>query len=305
MTRFQFVADHLHAYEAKRLCELVEIERSSFYAWRKAEPDRQARADADAALAATIKTIHGKDKTMGAPRITAELNDPTSAFHLGRPVNHKRVARVMREHDIAGYRKRRRVTTTVPEPADQKVPDLLKRDFTAEAANMRYVGDITYLPIADGTNLYLATVIDCYSRRLVGWAIADHMRTSLVADALKAAAGLRGSLQGAIFHSDHGSVYTSKDYAALCETLKVTQSMGAVGTSADNSLAESFNAALKRELLQGASAFPDQATAYRAVFRWTNRYNTRRRHSAIGQITPNSYENTYAAARSATLTEAA
>ena len=131
------------------------------------------------------------------------------------------------------------------------------------------------------------------------------MRTELVEDALRAAARDRGSLAGAIFHSDHGSVYTSKDYAALCKELKVTQSMGAVGSSADNSLAESLNAALKRELLEGATAFPDQATAYRAVFRWASRYNTRRRHSALGQITPNSYENAYAATTSATITEAA
>ncbi|PYF95615.1 Integrase core domain-containing protein, partial [Georgenia satyanarayanai] len=124
----------------------------------------------------------------------------------GGRVNHKRVARVMRAAGIAGYVKKRRVRTTVPEPSNAKVPDLLKRDFTAQGPNQRYVGDITYLPIADGTNLYLATVIDCYSRRLVGWAIADHMRTDLVANALKAAAAARGSLAGAIFHSDHGSV---------------------------------------------------------------------------------------------------
>ncbi|WP_206480952.1 integrase core domain-containing protein, partial [Micrococcus sp. KRD128] len=137
--------------------------------------------------------------------------------------------------------------------------------------------------------------------KLAGWQVADHMRTELVEDALRAAHHDRGSLVGAIFHSDHGSVYTSKAYAALCEQLGVTQSTGAVGTSADNSLAESFNATLKRELLAGRSAFPDQATAYRAVFRWANRYNTRRRHSAIGNISPNAYE----AARSATLAEAA
>tara|TARA_R100000365_G_C2726216_1_gene57482 strand:+ start:553 stop:948 length:396 start_codon:yes stop_codon:yes gene_type:complete len=131
------------------------------------------------------------------------------------------------------------------------------------------------------------------------------MRVGLVEDALRAAARDRGSLAGAVFHSDHGSVYASKAYAALCEQLEVTQPMGAVGTSADNSLAESFNAALKRELLEAASAFPDQATAYRAVFRWVNRYNTRRRHSAIGQITPNTYEAAYAATTSATLAEAA
>ena len=119
-------------------------------------------------------------------------------------MNHKRVARVMRAHAMAGLRLRRRVRTTIPEPAEQQVPDLLCRDFTAPAPNRRYVGDITYLPIADGSNLYLATVIDCFSRRLAGWAIAEHMRTNLVTDALSAAHSTRGSLAGAIFHSDHG-----------------------------------------------------------------------------------------------------
>jgi transposase InsO family protein len=180
-------------------------------------------------------------------------------------------------------------------------PDLIGRDFSVGDPGRRYVGDITYLPIADGTNLYLASCIDLGSRKLAGWQVADHMRTELVEDALRAAHRDRGSLVGAIFHSDHGSVYTSKAYAALCEQLGVTQSTGVVGTSADNSLAESFNATLKRELLAGRSAFPDQATAYRAVFRWANRYNTRRRHSAIGNISPNAYE----AARSARLAEAA
>ncbi len=120
-------------------------------------------------------------------------------------------------------------------------------------------------------------MIDCYSRRLVGWAIADHMRTSLVEDALKAAAATRGSLAGAVFHSDHGSVYTSKDYAHLCADLGVTQSMGAVGTSADNALAESFNATLKREILQDENYWPDEITCRRQAFRWLTRYNTRRR----------------------------
>jgi transposase InsO family protein len=112
---------------------------------------------------------------------------------------------------------------------------------------VKYVGDITYLPCADGQNLYLATVIDCFSRRLVGWSIADHMRTSLVADALQAAAATRGSLAGAVFHSDHGAQYTSRQFTGICAELGVRQSMGAVGTSADNALAESFNATLKLE----------------------------------------------------------
>ena len=135
--------------------------------------------------------------------MTVELNDGAASEDR---VNHKRVARVMRAHQLAGIRLRRRVRTTVPEPADEKFGDLLQRDFTAEKPNQRYVGDITYLPLAGGGNLYLATVIDCYSRKLAGWAVADHMRTELVEDALKAACAQRGSLRGAIFHSDHGSV---------------------------------------------------------------------------------------------------
>jgi transposase InsO family protein len=228
VSRFQFVADHRHAYGVKRLCEVVQIARSSFYAWLDAQPRRAERAAADAELAMRIRVLHEQDTTQGAPRITAELNDGAPA---AARVNHKRVARVMHEHGIAGLRLRRRVRTTVPEPADQRVPDLLRRDFTADAANQRYVGDITYLPLANGANLYLATVIDCFSRRLAGWAIADHMRTELIADALTAARDTRGCLAGAVFHSDHGSQYTSKDFAQLCASLGVTQSMGAVGTS--------------------------------------------------------------------------
>ena len=139
MTRFQFVADHQDAFEVKRLCELVEIERSSYYAWKAAGPGREARAVADAELAERIRAIHAEDNTIGAPRATADLNDGVPA---GERVNHKRVARVMREHGIRGYQKRRRVRTTIPEPSGQKVPDLLKRDFTAKAPNQRYVGDI-------------------------------------------------------------------------------------------------------------------------------------------------------------------
>ena len=298
MSRFQFVADNSATFEVKRLCALVEIERSSYYAWLKAAPAREARAADDAALAERIRAVHAEDNTQGAPRITAELNDNAPA---GERVNHKRVARVMRLEGIRGYAKKRRVRTTIPEPSGQKYLDLLKRDFTAERPNRRYVGDITYLPIADGTNLYLATVIDCYSRRLVGWAVADHMRTELVEDALKAACRDRGSLAGAVFHSDHGAVYTSKSYAKLCGQLGVTQSMGAVGTSADNAMAESFNATLKREILAGAATFTDETSCRRHVFRWATRYNTRRRHSWCGHQSPSTYE----AHRAATLPTAA
>ena len=298
VSRFQFVADNSATFEVKRLCELVEIERSSYYAWLKAAPAREERARADAELAERIRAVHAEDNTCGAPRITAELNDNTPA---GERVNHKRVARVMRAEGIRGYVKRRRVRTTIPEPSGQKYPDLLQRDFTAERPNRRYVGDITYLPLADGTNLYLATVIDCYSRRLAGWAIADHMRTELVEEALNVAAATRDSLKGAIFHSDHGSVYCSKAYAQLCKKFGVTQSMGAVGSSADNALAESFNATMKREVLQDTACWPDELTCRRQVFRWLVRYNTRRRHSWCGYLSPSTYE----ARRAATLPTAA
>lgn len=140
MSRFQFVTDHRGAFEVKRLCELVEVEPSSYYAWKAGAPARTARAAADAELAEKIRAIHARDNTVGRPRVTAELND---AGTTEERVNHKRVARVMREHGIRGYRKRRRVRTTIPELSGQKAPDLFERDFTAKAPNQRYVGDIT------------------------------------------------------------------------------------------------------------------------------------------------------------------
>uniref|UniRef100_A0A5Q5BT69 Integrase, catalytic region n=2 Tax=unclassified Mycobacterium TaxID=2642494 RepID=A0A5Q5BT69_MYCSS len=299
MSRFQFVADHRDTFEVKWLCAVVEVARSSFYAWLAAADGRAARRAADEVLEARIRTVHDTDNTYGAPRITAELNDGAPPDER---VNHKRVARVMRTAGIAGYRRRRRVKTTQSDPANQKVPDLLKRDFTAAQVNTRYVGDITYLPLATGGNLYLATVIDCCSRRVTGWAIADHMRTELVADALSAATALRGSMAGAVFHTDHGSQYTSRDFATLCGEMGVIQSMGGVGSSADNALAESFNGTLKREVLQDRACWPDAATCRREVFRWLTRYNTQRRHSHCRYSSPAIYERTLTPA---TLPEAA
>ena len=211
MNRFQFVADHQQRYGVKRLCQILKVARSSFYYWKATAPARAARAAADAALAVRIRAVRtAHDGTYGAPRITAELRDD------GEVVNHKKAARVMRRHRIRGLRLRRRVQTTISDPAAAKAPDLIRRDFTAAVINQRYVGDITYLPVGERGFLYLATVIDLHSRRLAGWAIADHMRTDLVIDALDAARRTRGSLHGAIFHSDHGAQYTSKAFAAAC-----------------------------------------------------------------------------------------
>lgn len=286
MSRFTFVDDHRDAYGVKRLCRILSVSRSGFYRWLKALPARLARAAADAALASEIKQIHGEfDGTYGSPRVTAELRAG------GRTVNRKRVERVMRAFGIVGLHLRKKVRTTVPEPSAAKAPDLIGRDFTAPAPNQRYVGDITYLPVGDGEFLYLATVLDLHSRRLAGWSIADHMRTELVADALRATAGTRGNLDGTIFHSDHGSQYTSREFANLCTELGVRQSMGAIGSSADNAAAEAFNATLKRETLQGARRWPTPRAARLAVFRWITRYNTRRRHSTLGHLSPIDYEH--------------
>lgn len=295
MNRFQFVEDHKSAWGVKRLCQVIGIARSSFYAWRAGALKRAARAQADAALAARIRALQdpaqGGDRAYGAPRITADLNEGAPA---DQRVNHKRVARVMACFGLAGTRLRRRMRTTRCDRAGRRFDDLISRDFRIGEPNQRYVGDITYLPVQDGSTLYFASVIDLGSRKLVGWAMRDRMRTELVEEALKDACAQRDSLAGAVFHSDHGSVYTSKAYTALCEQLGLTQSMGDIGSSADNALAESFNATLKRELLADHKAFPDTATAYRSVFHWASRYNTRRRHSAIGNIPPDTYENTAA-----------
>lgn len=299
MNRFQFVADHHRRYGVKRLCTILDIARSSFYYWRRTAADRAARAAADARLAVRIRAVHREsDGTYGVPRITAELRE------AGERVNHKRIARVMRSIGLAGVRLRRRHRTTVADPAAAKAPDLIGRDFTASEPNTKYVGDITYLPLDGRKFLYLATVIDLASRRLAGWAIADHMRTDLVTDALAAAEHTRGSLAGAVMHTDHGAQYTSRAFADACRQAGVRQSMSAIGSSADNALAESFNATFKRETLQGRRTWSSEREARLDAFRWLNRYNTRRRHSRLGQRSPIAYE-TASETTSTTLTPAA
>jgi transposase InsO family protein len=221
------------------------------------------------------------DGTYGVPRITAELVRWAQPQE-GRP--HHAPGRPGRA------RLRRKHRTTIADPAAARAADLIGRDFTSAAVNTKYVGDITYLPLAGGKFLYLATVIDLASRRLAGWAIADHMRAELVTEALAAAERCRGSLAGAVMHTDHGAQYTSRAFADACRQAGVIQSMSAVGSSADNALAESFNATCKRETLQGRGAWADEREARLDLFRWLHRYNTRRRHSSLGQRSPIAYE---------------
>ncbi|MFD5570928.1 IS3 family transposase [Streptomyces cadmiisoli] len=292
ISRFQFVDDHRDTYEVKRLCHVLDVNRSSYYKWLAGAEARAARQHNDQALAEEIRRVHAESGgAYGSPRVTAELREK------GRRVNEKRVARIMRTFSITGIRLRRRVRTTVPDPAASPVADLFQRNFTAAEPGHKYMGDITYLSLAGGEFLYLATVLDCFSRKVVGWSIADHMRTGLVADALRMAASTRGGLDGAVFHSDHGAQYGSRAFADLCDQLGVTRSMGAVGTSADNAACESFHASLKRETLQGARDYGDADTCRRTVFAWLARYNTRRRHSANGHLSPNEYERRHHTAK--------
>ncbi|MFF2432530.1 IS3 family transposase [Streptomyces mirabilis] len=291
-SRFQFVDDHRNTYEVKRLCHVLDVNRSSYHKWLAGAKARATRQREDRILAEEIREVHGESGgAYGSPRVTAELREK------GRRVNEKRIARIMRTFSITGIRLRRRVRTTVPDPAASPVPDLFQRDFTATEPGRKYMGDITYLPLAGGEFLYLATVLDCFSRKVVGWSIADHMRTGLVADALRMAASTRGRLDGSVFHSDHGAQYGSRAFAGRCDQLGVTRSMGAVGTSADNAACESFHASLKRETLQGAHDYGDSDTCRRTVFAWLTRYNTRRRHSANGHLSPNEYEHRHHTAK--------
>ncbi len=286
MSRFQFVDEYRHEFTVKRLCETLGVSRQGYYQWKDRAPARAAKAASDAAATARIKAFHRASKgTYGSPRITASLHE------AGERVNRKRVARLMRVAGIEGVRLRRRRPAPPPEdPGAAAVTDRLGRDFTAPKPNTRYVGDITYLPVADGSFLYLATVIDLYSRRLTGWAIADHMRTDLVETALRRAHCIRGTLTGALMHTDRGSQYVSAQFAKCCNELGVMQSRARVGSSADNALAESFNATLKREVLQGRRTFANALEARFQVESWITDYNTTRRHSSLGQISPIDYE---------------
>ena len=280
------------------MCHVLKLNRSSFYKWVNTREKRRLKMCSDALIGAKIKTTFDDEHGLyGAKRIAASLKADTD---FG-PINHKKVARIMQSMGLKGFTKRRRCITTRRKPGHRVMPDLVSRRFTADRPNHVYVGDITYLPCKGGKNMYLATVIDAYSRKLVGYALADHMRVSLVIDALAHAHGVRGSLDGAIFHSDHGSVYTSQAFRDHCAQLGVRQSMGAVGTSADNALGESFNATLKREVLRDRKVFDSPISCRQEVFRWCMRYNTRRRHSWCNLLAPNDFESL----TSATLTQAA
>jgi len=208
----------------------------------------------------------------------------------GHRVNHKRVQRLMAVHDIVGVHKPAKVRTTIPAEHDPPLPDLVKRDFKPGRPDVVWVSDITYIRTGEGW-LYLATVLDLGSRRLLGYAMASHMRTELVVDALNMAAGIRaGRTAGIIFHSDRGTQYMSAEFAEAIAERNMVQSVGRTGVCWDNSVAESLFSSLKREAVN-RYRFQDRAGARRVVFAWITRYNTRRLHSSLNYHSPNEWEN--------------
>ncbi len=281
----------MKAYQAKypvsALCRLLEVSKSGYYARQQRAPSQRSLEDCE--LGDRIEAIYRRSRsTYGRPRIHAELTDD------GIHVSGKRVARLMRERNIHGASRRPSVVTTRRDRDARPAPDLVERRFVAEAPDQLWVADITYIPTWSGF-LFLAVVLDVFSRRVVGWAMADNMRKELVLDALNMAIFRRRPL-GVVHHSDQGSQYTSIAFGLRCKEAGVRPSMGSRGDCYDNAMCESFNATLECELLAMRS-FKTQREAGLAVFDFIEGwYNPHRRHSALGYLSPNNFERRHEAA---------
>ena len=281
----------MSAHQAKHpvatMCRVLEVSPSGYYAWRK-RPTSQ-RSQQDSVLLRQIRTAHAaSDGTYGAPRIHFEL------VEAGVRVGRKRVARLMQAAGIVGVSRRRWVTTTTRSDAVRPAPDLVERQFRADEPNRLWVADATYIRTWAGF-LYLAIVLDVFSRKVVGWAMATQLRTELMLEALEMALAQRRP-QAVIHHSDQGCQYTSIAFGLRCQQAGVRPSMGSVGDAYDNAMAESFFATLECELLD-RRRFRTPAEAEPIVFEWIEGwYNPRRRHSSLGYRSPNEFERIHAEA---------
>jgi putative transposase len=274
-------------HAVRTLCRTLGVSASGFYAWRDRSP--AARAIADEQLLERIRAFHTTSKgTYGVPRIFMDLAE--EGIHVGR----KRIARLMRSAGLRGVSRRKGCWTTIRDRGAQPAPDLVQRKFVADTPNQLWVADITYVPTWTGF-LYLAVVLDVFSRRIVGWAMANHLRTELILEALDMAVWRRRP-ENVIHHSDHGCQYTSIAFGARCREAGIRPSMGSVGDCFDNAMCESFFATLECELLD-RQRFATQTDARIAVFDFIEGwYNTHRRHSALDYKSPMRYESTQTAA---------
>ena len=273
------------AYPVAFMCQALGVSRSGYYAWRVAPPSERSRADAT--LIAIMRTIHREARgNPGVRRMRAGL------AALGHQLAHKRVWRLMKAAGLRGRHPRAWKRTTWPGDRPVGAPDLIGRKFTAAAPDTAWCGDITYIKTWDGW-AYLATVIDLHSRAVVGWAVADHMRTELVTAALDMAIAARRPPAGVIFHSDRGTQYTSGVFDTYCTENNIRRSLGRTGTCYDNAVSESFFATYKKELIH-TRPWPSIKYLTTHTADWIeNYYNTLRRHSTLGYLTPKEYELGY------------
>lgn len=281
--KYQFMADHREEFEIRVMCRVLGVSRSGYYAWRKRPTS--PRKMADRALSQQIKQIHHQSRqTYGSPRIQAELAEN------GVNCGHKRIARLMHDEELFAKQSRKfRVTTTDSAHNYPIAPNLLDQDFSASRANEKWLTDITYIPTAEGW-LYLAVVLDLYSRRIVGWAMSDRLERHLVIAALHMAVKMRQPPPGLLHHSDRGSQYASDDYQALLTQHQMRCSMSRTGNCYDNAPTESFFGTLKTELVHHCQ-YQTKAEAKTDIFEYIEVfYNRFRRHSALGYQSPVNFE---------------
>jgi putative transposase len=280
---FRFIRAERANFPVSLLCRVLGVSRSGFHASERRP--RCARALTDASLTERIRQIHERSRgTYGAPRVHAEFR------REGVRVGRKRVERLMRSCGLSGLVRRRRGRTTIRVPGVEVANDLVRRDFNPVSPNQLWVADITHVPTWEGW-LYLALVVDCFSRRCVGWSMRDHLRAELVTEALEMAVARRKPDSGLVHHSDRGSQYVSLSFSQRCRDAGIALSMGSKGSALDNAVCESFIGSLKKELLRRRS-WPTKREAQSAIFEWIEGwYNRQRLHSTLGYVSPMEYED--------------